>query len=441
MDSILRCYENYLKKKYNNFKHVEFWGDQDSFNFKKIMRGAKIVFIVIAIMAILFGHPLLKLIGIVLLIVQYRFRKSLMMLISDDKKFSERCEFVLRRIIESNKLYTLETVKGGEDYVRDSACLSFRFDESELCVVANAFGRSYAPKMKELAVYLESGLKLPVERVDNSEIGITKYFLSRRPFRRFNITNENVMERFNVNQGVIALDGRTNWNYDKNPHALITGVTGGGKSQFVKYLMLESYKQGAEVYIFDPKGEWKYFVNMDGFDPKNYASDSNQISAKLRELVDLMNQRYMTFTDSAKEYNYRAYGYKPVFVYFEELVATKTESDKKTQAEIMARLSALIVKARAAGIQIVLVTQSAKADVIDTNIRTQLGLKVALGNMGDTAFSMALGDYERLPSVSFDGVGVGYCRLLDGSPLPYRTPYLAKDLDYNRAVMNFVAKK
>ena len=42
------------------------------------------------------------------------------------------------------------------------------------------------------------------------------------------------------------------WNIDQAPHALVSGVTGGGKSRFLLYLLLELYKRG-QIRVIDPK--------------------------------------------------------------------------------------------------------------------------------------------------------------------------------------------
>lgn len=39
----------------------------------------------------------------------------------------------------------------------------------------------------------------------------------------------------------------------KAPHALITGVTGGGKTYFLFYMIRELFKRNAEVRLLDPK--------------------------------------------------------------------------------------------------------------------------------------------------------------------------------------------
>ncbi|HGJ0105290.1 TPA: cell division protein FtsK, partial [Staphylococcus aureus] len=43
------------------------------------------------------------------------------------------------------------------------------------------------------------------------------------------------------------------WDFVKAPHALITGVTGGGKTYFLFYMIRELFKRNAEVRLLDPK--------------------------------------------------------------------------------------------------------------------------------------------------------------------------------------------
>lgn len=438
MNHLFQKYEEHLRKKRKQYKEVHYRLGT-SIDFKFILKSIKVLWVVVLIFAIIIGSLLVKLVAIGLLVLQSRMSKVVGNMTSEDKKFAKFVEYELFKIIESNGYFSLDSDKEGNQWVKDSASLKYAFDDYDLSIRAYGWGYSYAPKMKELQTYLESALGYPVEKVIHMP-KYTEYKIRRVQVKRLEVTNENVMMKFNVNEGVIALDSELKWKYDKQPHALITGITGSGKSQFVKYLMLESYKQGAEVYIFDPKGEWGHFVNIEGFDCKYYASSPNEISAKLRELVEVMEERFSSFDGSKGEHHYREYGYKPIFVYFEEMIATKVLADKKTQEEIMKRLTALIVKARAAGIQIVLITQSARGDILDTTVREQLGLKIVLGNMGDTALKMALGDYDELPTMKFDTFGVGYCKLSDMvNPFGYRTPIMSKGLNYEKVVEDLLA--
>ena len=52
------------------------------------------------------------------------------------------------------------------------------------------------------------------------------------------------------------------WDFVKAPHALITGVTGGGKTYFLFYMIRELFKRDAEVRLLDPKVSDLSFMKM-----------------------------------------------------------------------------------------------------------------------------------------------------------------------------------
>ncbi len=214
--------------------------------------------------------------------------------------------------------------------------------------------------------------------------------------------------------------------------AIIQAPTGQGKTRFLFYLILSVAKLGAHVYFIDGKRADLYglrFAFSDSEREKHVASTPNQACQLLRELVKRMNARYETYFSnehSALGENYSFYKLRPIFLFFDELIATMGE-DKKLGKEIESYLIQIMLKGRQAGIFAILSSQRFSAEVLSTTIRENAGMRVALGRMSKDSYKMVLGDFfDELPAAE-KGIGKGYI-FLDGlgwsTPRAFQTPIL-----------------
>lgn len=214
--------------------------------------------------------------------------------------------------------------------------------------------------------------------------------------------------------------------------AIIQAPTGQGKTRFLSYLILSVAKLGATVYFIDGKRADLYglrFAFSDSEREKHVASTPNQACQLLRELVERMNARYEIYFSnehSALGENYSFYKLRPIFLFFDELIATMAE-DKKLGKEIESYLIQIMLKGRQAGIFAILSSQRFSAEVLSTTIRENAGMRVALGRMSKDSYKMVLGDFfDELPAAE-KGIGKGYI-FLDGlgwsTPRAFQTPIL-----------------
>lgn len=229
--------------------------------------------------------------------------------------------------------------------------------------------------------------------------------------------------------------------------AIIQAPTGQGKTRFLSYLILSAAKLGADVFFIDGKRSDLYslrFAFPENLRKSHIASTPSQACHLLREAVERMNLRYEKYFSSEKsavESNYDYYGLRPMFIFFDELIATMGE-DKKQGKEIESYLIQIILKGRQAGIFAILSSQRFSAEVLSTTIRENAGMRVALGRMSKDSYRMVLGDfYEELP-VAEKGIGKGYI-FLDGlgwsTPRSYRTPLLdTSQIDVRKTLAKFI---
>lgn len=173
------------------------------------------------------------------------------------------------------------------------------------------------------------------------------------------------------------------------PHTLIAGITGSGKSVLMQNLILSiaatRTPEEAHIYLIDPKFGVDYRP-LDELPHVEVGSggiidDPDSAVVMLGGLVDEMNRRYELFK-AAKVANIHAYRratgqpLATLWIIHDEFADwMQTEDYKQAVPNIVGRLS---VKARAAGIFLMFAAQRPDKDVMPMQLRSQLGNRLIL---------------------------------------------------------------
>lgn len=348
------------------------------------------------------------------------------------QRFYIKLEKDLYFFLQSYNLCQAEIIDR-EKVVSNSAIFGYLVNETEIIIRAYKQGDIYTDKMNEFDTSLSALLGLPLEnKIDT--ISYCDYIFNRYKDRRIIINHSNAA---NNNTTLLPFSNNLSWNILKQPHLLLAGVTGSGKTTFLNYLIIEMKKMQADIYICDPKrSDLASLKNILG--TEYVASDVNNIAKLSRIVKEKMEQRFLDYKENADNfvygYSFVDYQLNPIFILFDELGAFRASADKKVFAETMANLTEVILKGREMGVFCVLSTQQPNANNIPTELRDNLSVRIALGNMSSEAYRMVFGEnIKDLSSVSAMGGGYIY---LDGlgwsKPKPFEAPYL----DYKK--FNFI---
>jgi S-DNA-T family DNA segregation ATPase FtsK/SpoIIIE len=169
------------------------------------------------------------------------------------------------------------------------------------------------------------------------------------------------------------------------PHLLTGGTTGSGKSvtlnSVILGLMCLYEPKNVEFVFIDPK-KVEFTIYQDRKHTQKVITDINESVIALEGLIDEMENRYSMFAKvgvtNLEEYFEVEEVLIPrivcVFDEFADFMSQEKEISKRVENAIL-RLGQ---KARAAGIHLIICTQNPKADIINTNIRNNLGARLAL---------------------------------------------------------------
>ena len=171
---------------------------------------------------------------------------------------------------------------------------------------------------------------------------------------------------------LVALDKKNCIDWDKEFHAIISGVTGSGKTMLIEYLIANAKKNGWDIRILDPKQSDLARIQE---------SDQIAVACEKDDMLELLHE-------SVKEMQHAQRRYKedptialtPHLIVVDELAALKAMLDRKEQQQLLDDLKQLSLLGRQAKFHLVVGVQQANANNVPTEIREQMGIKILLGN-------------------------------------------------------------
>ena len=189
------------------------------------------------------------------------------------------------------------------------------------------------------------------------------------------------------------------WDYIEEPHLLIGGGTGGGKTVVLMTIIYALAKIGF-VDICDPKNsDLAGLKQIPVFHGRVYTSKEDIIQC-FKENVAFMEKRYELMSNSPKFQagkNFTHYGMTPKFILVDEWAAlmAKIDRDYSLQSELMEYLSQLVLEGRQAGVFIIFAMQRPDGEFIKTALRDNFMKRLSVGHLESTGYDMMFGDANK----------------------------------------------
>lgn len=186
-----------------------------------------------------------------------------------------------------------------------------------------------------------------------------------------------------------SITGQTiTYNRETYPHALIAGETGAGKTEAMVADIQAAQATGLnpQIYVIDPKNT----PQLKRLTAQQYVNDAQWGIELLESIVGYCEERLNRYSDAGCD-NYWQYrervnqNERPLMLYVDEVaelvspdVATDPKEAKQLAAKALALITRLVQKYRSAGLFVTLGMQHPLADVLTTNIRNNLGIRIIL---------------------------------------------------------------
>ena len=189
------------------------------------------------------------------------------------------------------------------------------------------------------------------------------------------------------------------WDFIEEPHLLIGGGTGGGKTVVLMTIIYALAKNGF-IDICDPKNsDLAGLKKIAVFHNRVFTSKEDIINC-FKENVEFMEMRYKLMSSSPKFQagkNFKHYDMKPKFILVDEWAAliAKIDRDYSQQSELMEYLSQLVLEGRQAGVFIIFAMQRPDGEFIKTALRDNFMKRLSVGHLESTGYDMMFGDANK----------------------------------------------
>lgn len=327
----------------------------------------------------------------------------------------------LAKFIKYNNFIIYETVNKKKK-LKDKADLRYVIKKDFLIINVFLHGSSFDDKLKSSREKIEDVFNTSISSM-SMDFGKLSYKIAFKPVER--------LKTIYYIANSIQLDMARVWDYNRIPHALIAGATGSGKTYFLNYLICCLIYNLADITFIDPKSADIKAIG-EVVNPQKTACTENQIAKLVREFSEEMEKRQEIIGKSGKvNATYSDFEMKPQFLIFDELAAFKAGVEKKDTAKTVEnQLKKIILMGRSTGNFVILVAQQPNAEVVETGIRDQLGLKVALGNIKNELRLMMFGSDIKLHTLDVTEKGLGYISLAGSEPYKFYAPSFGEKFDF-----------
>lgn len=208
----------------------------------------------------------------------------------------------------------------------------------------------------------------------------------------------------------------------KQPHFLLTGISGSGKSYYALYLIAKLATNGVKVYYLDPKNDLNMKAYIDKIAGCTYISNIDEIHN-----VIVSSEREMRKRQSDMD---KLPGvtitFNPIYLVFDEILAFNKIAEKNILKETMDSLASIIVMGRSKQVFVGVIAQRIDTKFLDGALRENLSIRIALGNQTSVSYAMTFG--EEFSDVcnrsKVLGSGLIIRQGIDSRPRPFIAPYL-----------------
>lgn len=307
----------------------------------------------------------------------------------------------------------------------------------DLSVSFEMAGGKFQKKFKDIGGELEDTFFMDfMEKTDDPRFKIYKLaysaFLSR-------ITVKDVM--WDKDKGIKLMDGYY-WDFINDPHLLVAGGTGGGKTVLLRSI-LRCLAEIGVCDICDPKrADFVTMSDLSAFEGR-IAFEKADIIEKFENAITIMFARYDFVRNEMKRLGHKDmkkfydYGLEPYFFVCDEYNALMSSLSYQEREIVDNAFTQYILLGRQVGCNAIIAMQKPSADDLPTKIRSNMMHHISVGRLDDGGYMMMFGDENRNKEFRFIKYlagrriyGRGYSAVFGEVAREFYSPLLPKNFSF-----------
>lgn len=232
------------------------------------------------------------------------------------------------------------------------------------------------------------------------------------------------------------------WNPIDDPHLLVVGGTGGGKTVLLRTLIRALAKEGV-VDIGDPKqADFVTMAEQKAFEGR-ISYNAEDIVAMIERGVDIMFARYAYIRQKRAENGdkdmkkYYEYGLEPYFLVCDEYNALCTMLDFQTRQRLDNAMGQFLLLGRQAGCFGIIAMQKPAREDLGSKLQANINFRISVGRLDEISYDLAFGEVNRnkeFKYVKFVGgkrvYGRGYACVYGEVAREFYSPLLEKKFSF-----------
>ncbi len=264
----------------------------------------------------------------------------------------------------------------------------------DLEVAFKMAGNKFQDKFKKIGSDLETTFFMDFMEVQD-DIKFKTYKLAYSAFlNRIKVTDVNYSDRG------IQLMKNLYWNPIDDPHLLICGGTGGGKTVLLRILIRAMAKVGV-VDICDPKqADFVTMVEQKAFEGR-ISYEVNDIVEMIERAVGIMFARYAYMRQKREENGdkdlrkFYEYGLEPYFLVCDEYNALCAMLDFQTRQRLDNAMGQFLLLGRQAGCFATIAMQKPSREDLGSKLQANINFRISVGRLDEVGYDLAFGEVNR----------------------------------------------
>ena len=264
----------------------------------------------------------------------------------------------------------------------------------DLEVAFKMAGNKFQDKFKKIGSDLETTFFMDFMEVQD-DIKFKTYKMAYSAFlNRIKVTDVEYSDKG------IQLMKNLYWNPIDDPHLLVCGGTGGGKTVLLRTLIRAMAKVGV-TDICDPKqADFVTMAEQKAFEGR-ISYEVNDIVEMIERAVGIMFARYAYMRQKREENGdkdlkkFYEYGLEPYFLVCDEYNALCAMLDFQTRQRLDNAMGQFLLLGRQAGCFAVIAMQKPSREDLGSKLQANINFRISVGRLDEVGYDLAFGEVNR----------------------------------------------